>query len=83
MTAEERAREAMRQKILKHMRDSGRLMTPEKEAFLDEQVRNGTMISTEHPDLEECRKLAEEEARYGKGCGFRRLARETEMGILD
>ena len=38
MTTEERAREAMRQKILEHMRDSGRLMTPEKEAFLDEQL---------------------------------------------
>lgn len=80
MMTEEQAREAMRQKILEHERASGCLMTPEKRAFLDEQIRNGTMISTKHPDLEECRKLAEEEARYGKGCGFRRLVKE--MGII-
>lgn len=83
MMTEERAREAMSRKILERERASGCLMTSEKRAFLDEQIRNGTMISTEHPDLEECRKLAEEEARYGKGRGFRWLAREMEMGILD
>lgn len=54
-----------------------REITPEEKSFLDEQIRNGTMVSTEHPPQEKIDAARKWRAEHTFNEGLEEFLREN------